>query len=201
MIAPIQISRNAAKIISKPEDFQNHFAEFQSIYIPDFLAPDLLALILQGIASAPFKPNTVDRLGNREIEESRNLGRALSFSLRRPALFEWLSAVTKCGKLVNIDGQLAQAIAGRNHALDWHDDQVETQRRLAITINLTETAYEGGLFELRRTNTHELLQTHRHEQLGGALIFAVKPELEHRISPIISGGPRRVFTGWFYGEE
>lgn len=46
------------------------------------------------------------------------------------------------------------------------------------------------------------LLAHHHNKPGTVLIFAVRPDLEHRVTPLTSGGPRRVFAGWFLtGEE
>jgi hypothetical protein len=41
------------------------------------------------------------------------------------------------------------------------------------------------------------LITFRHDTPGTALIFEVSKRCEHRLHPLTSGGPRRVFTGWF----
>lgn len=38
---------------------------------------------------------------------------------------------------------------------------------------------------------------HRRETIGATPIFEVAGEREHRIAPVATGGPRRVFTGWF----
>jgi hypothetical protein len=34
--------------------------------------------------------------------------------------------------------------------------------------------------------------------MGAALIFEVSARYEHRILAVTAGGPRRVYTGWFY---
>jgi hypothetical protein len=84
------------------------------------------------------------------------------------------------------------------HRFNWHDDLPENPtRRIGITINLSENPYEGGLFELRKKKTQQILTRHRHEKPGSALIFDVSDALEHRVWPVTSGGPRRIFAGWF----
>ena len=54
------------------------------------------------------------------------------------------------------------------------------------------------MFELRDVRNDKLLLQYRHAALGAALIFDVARGLEHRVLPLISGGPRRVYTGWFF---
>jgi hypothetical protein len=44
-----------------------------------------------------------------------------------------------------------------------------------------------------------MLRRFKHDQPGTALVFEVRPQLEHRVLPLTAGGPRRVFTGWFIG--
>ena len=87
--------------------------------------------------------------------------------------------------------------ASHNDALDWHDDLHDTSRRLAIIVNLSDRPFAGGQFQLRRKGESELLLRHNHPQAGSVLIVAVRPELEHRVTPVSDGGPRRIYAGWF----
>lgn len=67
---------------------------------------------------------------------------------------------------------MVQARANGVDVLDWHDDRGDPARRPAITINLPDSDYDGGLFELREVASRRLL-------------------------PVTRCGPRRVYTGWF----
>lgn len=194
----IRLGRLGADIAQPVAAFRATFAKTKSLYMPDFLAPDLLEVIRAKCNAATFKPIPTEGLGAMEVEWPRRAGLALSLALSRPALMHWLSEATQCGPLARADGRIAQGRAGQHHHLDWHDDQIDPARRLAITINLTETDYEGGLFELRELASGKVLTMHRHIEIGGMLVFQVSPDLQHRIMPISGGGPRRVYTGWFY---
>ncbi|WP_162233337.1 2OG-Fe(II) oxygenase [Sphingomonas sp. Leaf33] len=123
----------------------------------------------------------------------------MTIALARPPMLRWLEAVTGCGPLTRVDGRVIQARANGIDALDWHDDRGNVDRRLAITIDLSDTGYDGGLFELREVASQRLLTTHRHDRPGSALIFDVADDIEHRVQPVTRGGPRRVYTGWFLG--
>ena len=68
-------------------------------------------------------------------------------------------------------------------------------------ITMSRIASRPGCgFELRKVGGEALLVDHVHDRPGTALIFEVSPDYEHRVLPLASGGPRRVFTGWFFGQ-
>ena len=81
--------------------------------------------------------------------------------------------------------------------LHWHDDMNDRARKLAIVINLSGRPFQGGQFQLRRKGADGLLLAFDHVEPGSALLFAVRPELEHRVLPVTGTNPRRVYAGWF----
>lgn len=144
--------------------------------------------------------DSVEGLGDREVESPQRAGGAITLALKRAGLMRWIEEATGCGPLVRVDGRVVQARANNHDQLVWHDDLNEPERRLAVTVNLSEAPYEGGRFELRHAGTKEMLTEHLHDAPGALLIFEVARELEHRVLPVTSGGPRRVYTGWFFRE-
>ncbi len=177
------------------------FARQRALYIPDALAPDLLATLMKICARASFVGNDVKHLGHRRIEHPEIAGKALSLTLTRAPLLRWVERVTGCAPIGRAEGRVAQFDPGSGDALDWHDDRDDQGRRLAITIDLSADSYSGGLFELRAKATGEMLIAHHHPSPGSALIFEVSPRLEHRVRPVESGGPRRNFAGWFLAPD
>lgn len=174
------------------------FARSRAMACSDGIAPALMALISREMAKAEFVHESLPGLGNRETEESLRVSALLCFALQRGPFLRWMEQATGCETLVEVRGHVAQLRVDEDHRLDWHDDLGEAQRRLAVTINLGTEPYEGGQFELREKATRAPVMAHRHVQPGTVLIFDVAPDLEHRLLPVRSGGPRRVFAGWFY---
>ena len=198
MNAPLfRVGMSRTELLQEPESVRDAFSRCRAIVCREALGREMLDMMMRLLDQVRFEPQALEGLGGREIEASRRTGRALAFALGRSDLFDWLDRATGCGPLDAVVGRMAQARAGHDHQLGWHDDREETRRRLAITINLGAAPYEGGLFEIRTKETHEALFAHRHTESGTALIFDVARDIEHRVQPITAGGPRRIFAGWF----
>ena len=119
---------------------------------PLVVTADFLALLFDVLARAEFRSDRVEGLGHREIEKPALAGRAISLALNRRTLLDWIATVAKCGRLGSVEGRVVQTALRPDDRLRWHDDLEDTgtQRRLGITIGLSNQAYDGGLFELRK---------------------------------------------------
>ena len=185
-------------LLASPEAVAAEFSKHRAIACAHAIEPDLLASLLRLCREGHFEPNEVEDLGHREVENPQRAGRTLTHVLKRADLIGWIERATGCGPLETVEGRVVRARANNHDQLLWHDDLDEPHRRLAITINLSEHGYEGGLFELREKRTEKLLAMHRHIAPGTALIFDVAYDIEHRVLPVTAGGPRCVYTGWFF---
>jgi hypothetical protein len=137
-------------------------------------------------------------VGEQEIETPPVVARALSFALGSKPLIDWVNRVTMCTVSAHLLGGIARHQAGKQHRLDWHDDHLDKPvRQLAITINLSTVPYKGGDFELRAKGQTEILFHHHHCDPGSIVLFRVDNKLEHRVTPVDTGGPRLVYAGWF----
>ncbi len=198
---PVSIGSLRTRVHAAHRDYAPIFARHRALVCGDLIEPDFLDKLIARCRDGGFVADTVARLGSREIEVPPRVGSILTLALSRPPLLRWLEAVTGCGPLARADGRVVQARANGVDALDWHDDRGDPARRLAITIDLSDSDYDGGLFELREVASQRPLATHRHDRPGSALIFDVADDIEHRVLPVARGGPRRVYTGWFLGTE
>jgi hypothetical protein len=200
--SPIQVSPLETLVdndLGVVETWRLAFAHRRAVYFPDILDPVLGSQLRRLSAEAQFIRQEVDRIGVRDVERHDRVSGALWLSLSRPPLLSWLSHVAGCGELRTATGVLARMSAGAGHTLGWHDDLTKDDRRLAVVVNLSTEDYQGGVFELREKGSETILYRHVHAGFGSALIFHVARDLEHRVSPVTSGGPRLVFAGWFMG--
>jgi hypothetical protein len=199
--APFTIGPAATAIHADPAEWRARFAAEGAIVCRDALAPSLLARLMAAADAAGWAEDRVDRVGRREVEEPRRVGSTLSVLLGRPALVGWLAAVTGRAGLAAVEGRLARTSAGGAEALGWHTDLDGSDRRgLGVTLGLTGAEYDGGEFELRRAGQPRTTHRFRHTRAGTLLVFDLAPDLEHRLLPVVAGGPRRVYAGWFVRE-
>jgi hypothetical protein len=196
-VAPFQIGRFGIAITDPAEVWRERFDANGSIAIAGAFAPDHLADLVARAARAPFADEYVDGVGGRAIEVPQRLGAAISLMLHDRNLLRWVEQATGAIPLRAVAGRLVETRANGSDALGWHDDTQDLTRKLAIVINLSDQPFVGGRFELRHKQAEVPHLVFDHDQPGSMLIFAVGAELEHRVTPITSGGPRRVFAGWF----
>jgi len=198
MASPFLIGPQGVTIRSDPGPWRERFTHVPAIAIPAAFESGFCAKMVERAARTRFVADgDIEGIGSRLVESPQLIGRAISLLLHSTELLHWLEDVTGMGPLRAIAGRFAEMRASHGDALDWHDDLHDTTRRLAIIVNLSERPFAGGQFQLRRKGETELLMCHDHPQAGSVLIVAVRPELEHRVTPVSSGGPRRIYAGWF----
>ena len=173
------------------------FAATRTIICHDALDAALVARLDRICDAAEFRSDHVEHLGHRRIEKPAIAGGAIALLLQREPLYRWLEEVTGCATIVRAEGRVVQTYAEPGDQLVWHND-TGSERVLAVTIALSSPDYDGGLFELRAAGGDTPLLTYKHDRPGTALIFEVDRRSEHRVLPLVAGGPRRVFTGWFF---
>lgn len=177
---------------------QQRFIEHHGLMFHQALAPELLATLQSLLSRSYFETRQVPEVGDQEIESPAVVARALGFALCHQPLIDWINRVTGSAVSRHLLGGIARLRAGSHHQMDWHDDHLDVPvRQLAVTINLSSAAYEGGRFELRCKGQKEILFSHHHREPGSLVLFRVDPRLEHRVTAVESGGPRLVYAGWF----
>jgi 2OG-Fe(II) oxygenase superfamily len=195
---PFLIGSQGVTILSDPAPWRERFDRLPAIAIPNALEPGFCARMVERAARTRFVTDgDIEQIGTRLVESPQLIGRAISLLLHSVELLRWLEDATGAKPLRAVAGRLAEMRASHHDALLWHDDIHDTSRRLAIIVNFSEEPFEGGQFQLRRKGESEPLLLHDHLQAGSVLIVAVRSELEHRVTPVSKGGPRRIYAGWF----
>lgn len=197
---PFSIGATQTDLFADPAPWAAAFAEQRAIVCRDVFEPALVARLLAAASTTRFRDDHVVELGTRAVEEPQRVGGTINVLLQRPNLFRWLETVTGRIGLAGAEGRLVQTRSGGGDALEWHDDLQQARRALGVTISFTDTPYTGGLFEMRRVGDPATARCFDHARAGTALIFDLGSDVEHRVHPVASGGPRRVFTGWFMRE-
>ena len=194
---PLTIGFEKTEIRDSPETFAATFLRNKAIVLPKLISQPLIGKLVQRCRTGRFIPDTVEGLGTREVEAPQIVGGAITLLLRRPAVLRWVEEATGCGPLATVVGRVVQTRANDGDRLRWHDDLDDTGRRLGVTIGLSDTPHGGGEFQIRSRRESDVTFSFHHGTAGTGLIFDIRTELVHRVMPLLEGGPRRVYTGWF----
>ena len=198
--SPILIGAAGTQILAGPETNEaiaEAIAGQGGVVLHDVLEPGLLQSFIGLAARADFREVDSGPLGVRTTDMSVSLALPFCVALARRPFMRWLEAISGCPPVDHIEGHLAQMLPG--NAVGWHRDTGSGTRRLAMVINLTTAPVEGARFELRRKADREPMLAYHASAPGSLAIFRTDGELQHRVSRLLSGGPRRSFSAWARG--
>jgi 2OG-Fe(II) oxygenase superfamily len=174
-------------------DFErDHF-----LLLKDFLHPDIISLIRPFLERAEYSPAKYKHVGS-ELRMKPNLAfDTLSFLANDAKLFALVQSITGCDSIGYFQGRVYKLIPNPQHNFDWHDDLSESNRLIAISINLTEEKFRGGVFQIREVPSGKITGQVANAGLGNAVLFGISKDLEHRVTGIEGDTPRISFSGWF----
>jgi hypothetical protein len=197
----IQVRRNGEVITGDLNGLSEEFARRKCVRLPELIEPELLGYLLKHIDARPMTTKF-------ERDGALQFGEVLVLPPTEPALFIFrllmnnrrlfvaLETITGCATIGNFLGRIHSSQSGSGHQIEWHGDNA-AHRLLGLTLELSRDHYTGGCFQLRRKHSQEILFEMPRQRPGDAVIFAIDPDLQHRLTLIESGGPRTVGAGWF----
>ena len=197
---PFTIDTMTTTLHAEPTEYRGDFEREFSLIFDEPLAPALLRKLMTGAASASYIDDDVADIGKREIEAPQRVGGLISLVLARQSFCQWLENATGQSPLRAVAGRLVQTGTNGSQALAWHTDLESANRLLGVVVNLSDTPFTGGQFEMRQVGKDQPFLSHRYVRPGSMMIFPVSHRLEHRVAEVTSGGPRRVYSGWFLSE-
>jgi hypothetical protein len=197
----IQIDRHRVAVETNPAalaQLRRQFAERRYLHLPGFFSRELMATLLPRLRVAAFKervarcvtPPAVDW----KLTDAPLLG-LLHFLLNEAALIQFARRVSGHPDATGFVGSVYRLVPGFQHRDSWHDD-LDGNRLVALTINLSEGAFDGGELEMRQHGSAPLW-CFANTGPGDALLFALGRGLQHRIRPIAGTSPKTAFAGWF----
>jgi len=174
------------------------FAAARVLRLPQVFDAGLLALLQRHLADAVFStriahsvyPPAVDL----KLRDDRLHG-VLHFLLNDPAIVALVRHVACTPEISGFVGAVYRLLPGAGHRDSWHDD-ADGNRRVALTVNLSEAPFEGGEFQLRE-KAGRPLATIANTGPGDGVLFAIDPSLEHCIAPMRGVTSKTALAGWF----
>ena len=194
----VTVSRTETRLGSDAaiEAARAELAERHHLVVRGLLEPELRDWLVQRVAAATFDPfvhttGAVD-LGMRPDPAIDGI----RFLLSDPVVLHAVERVAGCGKLSGFYGRVYRMTEGAAHFDEWHDD-LNGDRRVAVSLNLGQGRYEGGHLLLRDYATKALLADVHNVGLGDVLLFRLGDDLEHNITRVTGPVPKTAFAGWF----
>jgi hypothetical protein len=202
MSAPIvQLARGRVSIeppSGARDALRRQFAQQRYLRLPGFFSHDLLATVLRRLSRASFRERIAARVHPPAVDlklDDPDLDGLLHFVLNDPALVGFVADVSSTDA-TGFVGSVYRIAPGLDHRDSWHDD-ADGNRLVALTLNLSEGPFEGGELEMRERGRRQPLWRIANTGPGDALLFAIRPDLEHCIRPMTGTAPKTALAGWF----
>jgi Rps23 Pro-64 3,4-dihydroxylase Tpa1-like proline 4-hydroxylase len=192
------VSDNAVNVLQK------EFAEKKCIVLPQLLDSKLLQMLSRKVENSEFLPT-------EQIFDEKNFGKGVSiktdnlalhqinFLLNNVSFFRIVEKITGCETIRGFAGRIYRNMPDTGHQLQWHDDieRGENTRLIALSVNIGEEKFSGGLFRIREKGSNTFLREVACGNPGDAHLFLVSPALEHCVTPTTGAHARTAAAGWF----
>ena len=195
----LQISRAGTRVDdARIAEARAHFEARHWVKVPGILAPPLLAEVQHAIRTARFVETIHEGVSPPSVDvcmEPHPTTALVELLCNDATLFAAVDAATGCGPLTRFSGFVYRLSpsAGQHH--NWHNDMVQN-RRVAMSINLEPSPYEGGVLRIRRRESGDVLAEVDNVGAGDAILFRIDAALQHRATEV-TAGVKTAFAGWF----
>jgi hypothetical protein len=171
---------------------REHFEQHDYLRLPGFIEPGLVRLVRRYMGGFVKKEHEV---GSELRLSASSVHTVFKVLMNDPILFRLIRRITGCGPIGCFYGRLYQLAADRGQEFSWHSD-LQDNRKVAISINLSEARYEGGTLQIRR-RSRSAVESVPNLGVGDAIIFRLARRLEHRVTPVVGKSSKIAFSGWF----
>src|ERR1043165_3269556 len=170
----------------------DEFEQAHTIRLPQLVHPRLMRMILDRTESGTWINKEHGKIGREVVLEDAVAYNLAHFAANTPEFLEFVRTITGCDAIMRYDGRVYRVIPGTDHYDSWHSDAAKEDNRLVgMSINLGPRPYLGGIFQLRRKDSEEILSELPNTNPGDAILFRISPEFVHRITPVEGTEPDR----------
>lgn len=175
---------------------QREFADKRCVSLPGLLEPALVRDVLCRIRTTEWVPQAYGEFATELCMHDNPVLALLLLLVNDEALFGLLQQLAGCAAIRGFMGRVYRMMPGAAHQASWHTD-VGHERLLGMSVDLSETPYAGGIFELRERASRRILSRTTSRRVGDATLFRIGTDVEHQVTALEGAGPRTVFAGWF----
>lgn len=200
-MVPVQIGRNGLVSCGSADrlhDLRRQFDREHFVRLPQLLEPSLLSFIQTEIERGEFYELIHKGIkSNKELCLKQNTAYgALLLFMNDHNLFRVIQSITQCAAIRCFEGRIYRLVPGQGHHDAWHSDLAE-DRLVALSINLSTEAYDGGTLQIRDAASGKTVREVPNPGRGDGVLFRLAPQLQHRITEIEGTARKTAFAGWF----
>ncbi|MEH6587320.1 MAG: 2OG-Fe(II) oxygenase [Halioglobus sp.] len=201
----IQLDQTGTCIIPKESSInylRHHFSQHHWFRLPALLNDALLNRILDGLVKGDFFQRKHSGLAKNSEYVLKHCAPVaiLDLVFNNQDLLSLVKQVTGHTDLSASTGRVYQLDPSQGHSDAWHDDDSDG-RRVAYSLNLSTSPYQGGALWLREAQKKQSIQEITNEITGNVLFFCINSSLEHRVAPLNGSTPKTAYAGWFHVEQ
>jgi hypothetical protein len=197
----IQLTRSGTVIsIDDVARLRTRFESEQCVLLPNLIEPALLGAIQRRIDESEFHPFVSEGIGHDSNLVDQLTVQTLSFLTNDPPFLQIIREITGCTPIDSFQGRVYRMDPALLSTDSWHDDMSEN-RIVGLSLNLSRSAFEGGVFQLRDRRSNRLLHEVANTGSGDAIIFSLAAHLQHRNTGMIGSVPKTAFAGWFRSHQ
>ena len=179
------------------ESLRRCFEREHFLLLKGFLHPEIISLIQPCLARAEYFPAQYKHVGSELRMEPNAALDTLSFLANDANLLALVRKITGCDAIGIFQGRVYRLIPDPLHNFEWHDDLREPSRLVALSVNLSEGKFRGGVFQIREVPSGKITGEVANAGLGDAVLFSISKDLQHRVTGVEGDTPRTSFSGWF----
>jgi hypothetical protein len=200
-MAPVAIEADRTRVTSRETwpALATAYARDRRLLLPGLVGPRLLGRVLVRLGRAAFTTRVATRVHPPAIDlklQDPVLHGALQYLLNDARVIEFIRAVASAPAITGYVGAVYRLLPGEGHRDSWHSD-VDGNRRVGLTVNLSEAPFDGGELELRDRQSRSVLWRVHNAGPGDGLLFPIDAALQHRIRPMAGTAAKTALAGWF----
>jgi hypothetical protein len=192
----LQLTRTGLRCDANLQALRMEFARAHAIRLPGLFDADLMRMISREVESGGWVTSEHGSIGREVLSKDIRAPAVADFVANTPELLGAVRQITGCDAVVRFSGRIYRMIPGTDHYDSWHHDCCDG-RLVGMSVNLGLHPYRGGVFQLRRQGTDQVLGELPNTGHGDAILFRISVDLEHRITPMEGTESKTAFAGWF----
>jgi hypothetical protein len=175
---------------------RERFERNHHILVPGLVRGRLLDRIRREVDAAEFEVKEHKGIKTELCSRSDRAIALLELLTNDPEFFEAVREITGCDRIGTFLGRVYRMLPGPEHEDAWHGDLIKG-RMVAMSVNLSEAPYSGGVLEIRDEQSKRVLHGIPNTGAGDAVIFRLARGLQHRVTAVEGALPKTAYAGWF----